>query len=126
VIAQSDVLVENFGPGALDRLGFGYAALEQDQPETYFTHDQGLRHLRALQRIQELRAGRPGAMGGAMSVTGFPEKSPTYVYPAIGDSGTGNAHGDRHFGSAAASAMRPAAASRSRSRCRTRSSTWCG
>ena len=27
VIAQSDVLVENFGPGALDRLGFGYEAL---------------------------------------------------------------------------------------------------
>src|SRR6516162_10078072 len=27
VISQSDVLVENFGPGALDRLGFGYAAL---------------------------------------------------------------------------------------------------
>jgi len=26
VIAQSDVLVENFGPGALERLGFGYAA----------------------------------------------------------------------------------------------------
>jgi len=29
------------------------------------------------------------AMGGAMSVTGFPENPPTYVYPAIGDSGTG-------------------------------------
>jgi crotonobetainyl-CoA:carnitine CoA-transferase CaiB-like acyl-CoA transferase len=28
-------------------------------------------------------------MGGAMSVTGFPENPPTYVYPAIGDSGTG-------------------------------------
>jgi hypothetical protein len=26
---------------------------------------------------------------GAMSVTGFPENPPTYVYPAIGDSGTG-------------------------------------
>jgi formyl-CoA transferase len=29
------------------------------------------------------------AMGGAMSVTGFPENPPTYVFPAIGDSGTG-------------------------------------
>src|SRR6185437_9312021 len=29
------------------------------------------------------------AMGGAMSVTGFPENLPTYLYPAIGDSGTG-------------------------------------
>src|SRR5436190_618927 len=29
------------------------------------------------------------AMGGAMSVTGFPENPPTFVVPAIGDSGTG-------------------------------------
>src|SRR5439155_256554 len=29
------------------------------------------------------------AMGGAMSITGFPENPPTYVVPAIGDSGTG-------------------------------------
>ena len=29
------------------------------------------------------------AMGGAMSVTGFPDNPPTYVWPAIGDSGTG-------------------------------------
>src|SRR4029434_8505108 len=29
------------------------------------------------------------AMGGAMSVTGFPENPPTYVYPAIADSGNG-------------------------------------
>jgi formyl-CoA transferase len=28
-------------------------------------------------------------MGGAMSITGFPENPPTYVVPAIGDSGTG-------------------------------------
>jgi formyl-CoA transferase len=28
-------------------------------------------------------------MGGAMSVTGFPENPPTYIFPAIGDSGTG-------------------------------------
>jgi len=33
VIAQSDVLVEDFGPGALDRLGFGYAALANPRPD---------------------------------------------------------------------------------------------
>jgi formyl-CoA transferase len=36
VIAQSDVLVENFGPGALDRLGFGYAAGAKRSGETFF------------------------------------------------------------------------------------------
>src|SRR6201999_986180 len=32
VIAQSDVLVENFGPGALDRLGLGYKELSKLNP----------------------------------------------------------------------------------------------
>ena len=32
VIAKSDVLLENFGPGALDRLGLGYDALAQINP----------------------------------------------------------------------------------------------
>jgi len=35
VISQSDVLVENFGPGALDRLGFGYAALAKINPRSF-------------------------------------------------------------------------------------------
>ena len=60
LIAKSDVLLENFGPGALDRLGFGYDALAQDQPAADLRDDQGLWHLRALSRLQELRADRPG------------------------------------------------------------------
>ena len=35
MISQSDVLVENFGPGALDRLGFGYAALAKINPDSF-------------------------------------------------------------------------------------------
>ena len=50
VIAKSDVLVENFGPGALDRLGLGWESVE-DQSATDLRHDQGLRQLRALQRL---------------------------------------------------------------------------
>ena len=29
---QADVLVENFGPGVMERLGFGYEALKKDNP----------------------------------------------------------------------------------------------
>src|SRR3974377_1798694 len=37
LIAKSDVLLENFGPGALDRLGFGYAALARIHPGLIYT-----------------------------------------------------------------------------------------
>src|SRR5271155_4620795 len=36
VIAQSDVLLENFGPGALDRLGLGYKELSQVNPRLIY------------------------------------------------------------------------------------------
>src|SRR3979409_169328 len=41
VIAQSDVLVENFGPGALDRLGFGYEALAKINPRLIYATIKG-------------------------------------------------------------------------------------
>src|SRR4029078_9836421 len=41
VIAQSDVLVENFGPGALDRLGLGYEALAKVNPRLVYATIKG-------------------------------------------------------------------------------------
>src|SRR5919204_2197811 len=32
LLASADVLLENFGPGALDRLGFGYASVHAEYP----------------------------------------------------------------------------------------------
>ncbi len=60
VIEQSDVLVENFGPGALDRLGLGYQETVEAEPTADLRHHQGLRHLRPVQRLQELRTNRTG------------------------------------------------------------------
>ena len=88
VIAQSDVLLENFGPGALDRLGLGWPALQELNPRLIYATIKGFgtwgpyRDYKSYEPIAQ-------AMGGAMSVTGFPENPPTYVVPAIGDSGTG-------------------------------------
>jgi formyl-CoA transferase len=88
LIARSDVLLENFGPGALDRLGFGYAALREINPRLIYATIKGFgtygpyRDYKSFEPVAQ-------AMGGAMSVTGFPENPPTYVVPAIGDSGTG-------------------------------------
>src|SRR5438046_9333862 len=42
VIARSDVLLENFGPGALDRLGLGYDALSKINPRLIYATIKGL------------------------------------------------------------------------------------
>jgi len=88
VIAQSDVLLENFGPGALDRLGLGYAALRGVNPRLIYATIKGFGTYGPYSGFKSFEP-IAQAMGGAMSVTGFPENPPTYIYPAIGDSGTG-------------------------------------
>ncbi|MBX6374995.1 MAG: formyl-CoA transferase [Acetobacteraceae bacterium] len=88
IVAQSDVLLENFGPGALDRLGLGWEALKELNPRLIYATIKGFgtygpyANYKSFEPIAQ-------AMGGAMTVTGFPENPPTYVWPAIGDSGTG-------------------------------------
>jgi formyl-CoA transferase len=88
VIAKSDVLVENFGPGALDRLGLGYQALADINPRLIYATIKGFG---TYGPYSEFKSFEPiaQAMGGAMCVTGFADGPPTYVWPSIGDSGTG-------------------------------------
>jgi formyl-CoA transferase len=88
VIAESDVLLENFGPGALDRLGLGYDALSKLNPRLIFATIKGFGTYGPYSGYKSFEP-IAQAMGGAMAVTGFPENPPTYVFPAIGDSGTG-------------------------------------
>jgi formyl-CoA transferase len=88
VVKQSDVLLENFGPGAMDRLGLGWDVLRDLNPRLIYATIKGFgsygphAHFKSYEPVAQ-------AMGGAMSVTGFPENPPTLVLPAIGDSGTG-------------------------------------
>ena len=88
VISESDVLVENFAPGALDRMGLGYDTLSEINPRLIYSTIKGFG---TYGPYSDFKSFEPiaQAMGGAMSVTGFPENPPTYVWPAIGDSGTG-------------------------------------
>ncbi len=88
LIAQSDVLLENFGPGALDRLGFGWNALHEINPRLIYASIKGFGTYGPYSGYKSYEP-IAQAMGGAMSVTGFAENPPTYVVPAIGDSGTG-------------------------------------
>lgn len=88
LIAKSDVLIENFGPGALDRMGLGWKELQKLNPRLIYSTIKGFgtygpnAHFKAYEPIAQ-------AMGGAMCVTGFADGPPTYNWPAIGDSGTG-------------------------------------
>ena len=88
LLKTADVLLENFGPGVIERLGFGYPTLRELNPRLVFASIKGFgsygpyRDYKSYEPIAQ-------AMGGAMSVTGSPDGPPTYLWPSIGDSGTG-------------------------------------
>ena len=88
LLKSADVLLENFGPGVMERLGFEYPALRQVNPRLVFASIKGFG---SYGPYCDYKSYEPiaQAMGGAMSVTGFPDGPPTYVWPSIGDSGTG-------------------------------------
>jgi formyl-CoA transferase len=88
VISESDVLLENFGPGALDRLGLGYDVLSELNPRLIYSTIKGFG---TYGPYSDFKSFEPiaQAMGGAMCVTGYPDGPPTFNFPAIGDSGTG-------------------------------------
>jgi crotonobetainyl-CoA:carnitine CoA-transferase CaiB-like acyl-CoA transferase len=85
---RSDVLVENFKVGALERLGLGYPQLAAANPRLVYCSITGFGQTGPYRN-------RPGydflvqAMGGLMSVTGEPEGSPMKVGVALTDIFTG-------------------------------------
>src|SRR6266403_5205902 len=88
LLRTADVLLENFGPGVIERLGFGYPTVHALNPRLVYASIKGFgsygpyRDYKSYEPIAQ-------AMGGAMSVTGFPDGPPTFTWPSIGDSGTG-------------------------------------
>jgi len=85
LLRRSDILVENFAPGALDRLGFTWERIQALSPRLIYASLKGfgpgsLEHAKAYEPIAQ-------ATGGAMSTTGFEDGPPVVTGAQIGDSG---------------------------------------
>jgi formyl-CoA transferase len=85
LVSTADVLVENFAPGVMDRLGFTWERVHAINPRLIFASLKGfgagaLEHAKAYEPIAQ-------ATGGAMSVTGFEDGPPVATGAQIGDSG---------------------------------------
>lgn len=84
LVAQADVVIENYRPGVMNRLGLGYEELKKINPRIIYGAITGFGKTSPY-------ADRPGydiisqAMGGMMSVTGQEGDPPTRSGNAIGD-----------------------------------------
>ncbi len=84
LVARADVLVENFRPGVMDRLGLGWVTLHAKHPRLIYAAASGFGHT-GPDRDKPAYDMIVQAMGGIMSVTGWPGGAPTRVGTSIGD-----------------------------------------
>ncbi|MEK7777175.1 MAG: CoA transferase, partial [Chloroflexota bacterium] len=88
LIEKSDVLLENFAPGTIDRLGFGWERVRQINPRLVYTSIKGFGSWGPLSNFKTFE-GIAQAAGGAMFMCGTADTPPLQSGAAIGDSGTG-------------------------------------
>ena len=88
LIAESDVFVENFAPGVIDRLGFSYDVVKKINPRMIYAQIKGFApdgpfaKFLAFDPIAQ-------AAGGALSITGEPDGRPIKPGINVGDTGAG-------------------------------------
>jgi formyl-CoA transferase len=85
LLRTADVLVENFAPGAMDRLGFTWERVHRINPQLIYASLKGF----GAGALERAKAYEPiaQATGGAMSTTGFEDGPPVVTGAQIGDSG---------------------------------------
>ena len=85
---KADVLVENFSPGTMDKLGLGYEAVQGVNPQIVYASISGFgqsgpyTHKVAYDGVAQ-------AMGGLVSLTGLAGQIPVKAGPAISDAASG-------------------------------------
>lgn len=84
LVEKSHVVLENFRPGTMEKLGLGYETIKARNPDIVYSCISGFGHYGPKRDL-------PGydiigqAMGGIMSITGWPDSPPTRTGTAIGD-----------------------------------------
>ncbi|MDX1715300.1 MAG: formyl-CoA transferase [Anderseniella sp.] len=87
LVKQCDVLVENFAPGALDRMGLTWERIQELNPRMIYASVKGFgpgpyEDCKVYENVAQ-------CAGGSASTTGFLDGPPTVTGAQIGDSGTG-------------------------------------
>src|ERR687885_1158433 len=88
LVKKCDIMMENFGPGVLERLGFTWEKIHEINPKIVVGSIKGFgssgpyADFKAYENVAQ-------AVGGAMSTTGVPDCPPFVTGAQIGDSGTG-------------------------------------
>ena len=88
MVKQADILIENFAPGVMDRLGLGAEALQEINPRLIYGSSSGYgktgpyRNYPAMDLVMQ-------AMCGIMSTTGFPDQPPVKAGAALCDFSAG-------------------------------------
>jgi CoA:oxalate CoA-transferase len=84
LVKKADVLVENYRPGTMNKLGYGWDALRKLNPRLVYAAVSGFGHSGPYSQRAAYDMVVQG-MGGIMSVTGYPDSGPTRVGTSIGD-----------------------------------------
>jgi formyl-CoA transferase len=87
LVKTCDVMVENFAPGALDRMGFTWARIQELNPKIILASIKGFgpgpyEDCKVYENVAQ-------CTGGSASTTGFRDGPPLVTGAQIGDSGTG-------------------------------------
>ncbi|MBM3537060.1 MAG: CoA transferase [Alphaproteobacteria bacterium] len=88
LLTTADVIVENFRPGTMEKLGYGWEALHAKYPKLIYAAASGFGHSGpdSLRPAYDMVV---QGMGGIMSITGTPGGPPVRIGMSIGDIGAG-------------------------------------
>jgi CoA:oxalate CoA-transferase len=88
LLAKADVVVENFRPGTMEKLGYGWDTLHKKFPKLIYAAASGFGHSGPDSQRPAYDMVVQG-MGGIMSITGQPGGPPMRIGMSIGDIGAG-------------------------------------